>query len=77
MKKSVGSAVNKAVDGNAWKKFTDVSVNRGKTVFPKGTADLERVGVRWDYDGEVSRVDGVYNKFQMQPNAGKIPSSIK
>ncbi|KAF1835736.1 hypothetical protein BDW02DRAFT_567776 [Decorospora gaudefroyi] len=59
------------------KKFTDVTVGRGKTVYPKSSADQERVGVRWDYDGEVSRADGVYNKFQMQPNAGKVPSSIR
>jgi hypothetical protein len=77
MKKSVGSAVNKALDGNTWKKFTDVSVSRGKTVYPKSSGDQERVGVRWDYDGEVSKADGVYNKFQMQPNAGKVPSSIR
>ncbi|KAL5394806.1 hypothetical protein PMIN02_004654 [Paraphaeosphaeria minitans] len=77
MKKSISSAVNKASDGNAWKKFTDVTVGRGKTVYPKSSADQERVGVRWDYDGEVTRADGVYNKFQMQPNAGKVPSSIR
>jgi hypothetical protein len=36
------------------------------------------LGVRWDYDGEVSKTDGVYkSKFQMQPNAGKIPFSIQ
>lgn len=77
MKKSISSAVNKAVEGNVWKKFTDVSVGRGKTVYPKSSAEQERVGVRWDFDGEVTKADGVYNKFQMQPNAGKIPSSIK
>ncbi|ORY14016.1 hypothetical protein BCR34DRAFT_534755 [Clohesyomyces aquaticus] len=77
MKKTLSSAVTKAVEGNSWKKFTDVSVSRGKTVFPKSSGDQERIGVRWDYDGEVVKPDGVYNKFQMQPNAGKIPSSIK
>jgi len=77
MKKSIGGAVNTVVEGNAWKKFSEVSVGRGKTVFPKSQAEQERVGVRWDYDGEVTRTDGTYNKFQMQPNAGKIPSSIK
>ncbi len=77
MKKSISSAVNKAVEGNVWKKFTEVSVGRGKTVYPKSSADQERVGVRWDFDGEVTKADVVYNKFQMQPNAGKVPSSIK
>jgi hypothetical protein len=40
-------------------------------------AEQERIGVRWDVDGGVSKADGVYSKFQMQPNTGKIPSSIK
>jgi hypothetical protein len=37
-----------------------------------------RYGVRWDYDGEITKDDGnLYHKFQLQPNAGKIPSSVK
>ncbi|KAF2726657.1 hypothetical protein EJ04DRAFT_173934 [Polyplosphaeria fusca] len=61
----------------AAKKFTSVSVNRGKTAFPKAPKDLESLGIRWDFDGEVTQGEQVYNKFQIQPNAGKIPSSIK
>lgn len=77
MQKALRDAVGKAVEGNSWQKFTNPSAGRGKTAFPKGQAEQERVGVRWDYDGEVSKSDGVYHKFQMQPNAGKVPSPIK
>lgn len=44
----------------------------------KTQADLLKCGVRWDYDGVVKKDDGEeYHKYQLQPNAGKIPSSIK
>lgn len=75
--KSLGKSVAKAVEGNTWKKFTNPSAGRGKTVHPKGKAEQESIGTRWDYDGEVSRADGTYHKFQLQANAGKVPSSIK
>jgi hypothetical protein len=29
------------------KKFTNVSVNRGKTAYPKASKDLENLGIRW------------------------------
>jgi hypothetical protein len=61
----------------AAKKFTSVLVNLGKTAFPKAPKYLENLGIRWDFDGEVTQVGQVYNKFQIQPNAGKISSSIK
>lgn len=60
------------------KKFFEPTVNRGQTVWPKSPADLLRYGVRWDYDGVVTKDDGKeYHKYQLQPNAGKIPSSIR
>ena len=77
MKKALQNAVGKATEGNSWKKFTHPSAGRGKTVFPKEQSEQERIGVRWDYDGEVSKGNELYHKFQMQPNAGKVPSSIK
>ena len=77
LSKAIQRATQAAVEGNTWKKFVDPTAIRGKTVFPKGQADQERLGVRWDYDGEVTKADGVYHKFQMQPNAGKVPSSIE
>jgi hypothetical protein len=61
----------------AAKKFTNVSVNRGKTTYPKKPKDLENLGIRWDYDGEVEDNGILYNKFQVQPNAGKVPSTIR
>lgn len=62
---------------NAAKKFTNVSVNRGKTAYPKAPKELENLGIRWDFDGEVVRDGVLYNKFQVQPNAGKVPSTIR
>lgn len=51
-------------------------MERGGTTFPKAQKDLENLGIRWDYDGEVTESGTVYNKFQVQPNAGKVPSTI-
>lgn len=60
------------------KKFFQPTVARGKTVWPKSQADLLRFGIRWDYDGVVTGDDGVeYHKYQLQPNSGKIPSTIQ
>lgn len=60
------------------KKFFNPTAGRGKTVWPKTQADLLRYGVRWDYDGIVKKEDDKeYHKFQLQPNAGKVPSTIK
>jgi hypothetical protein len=45
------------------------TVKRGSTVFPKDPAEQKRLGVRYDYDGEITGEDGItYHKFQMQPN---------
>ena len=77
MFKSAKNAANKAVEGNGWKKFANPTASRGKTVFPKTSAQQQSLGVRWDYDGQVTRSDGIYHKFQMQPNSGNVPASIK
>jgi len=61
----------------ASKKLTNVSVNRGKTVFPKTPKDLENIGIRLDFDGEVQHDGLSFNKFQVQPNAGKVPSTAR
>ncbi|EER29466.1 hypothetical protein CPC735_071480 [Coccidioides posadasii C735 delta SOWgp] len=59
------------------RKFFKPTVARGKTVWPKNPADLLRYGVRWDYDG-INKHNGVdCHRYQLQPNAGKIPSTIK
>ncbi|PGH07902.1 hypothetical protein AJ80_07942 [Polytolypa hystricis UAMH7299] len=58
-------------------KFFKPTVSRGQTVWLKNPADLLRYGVRWDYDGIVTHNNNECHKFQLQPNAGKIPSTIK
>ena len=75
--KAIQNAVSEVVRSNIWKKFVKPSVGRGKTVWPKAQNDLEKYGVRFDYDGEVTQDGVIYHKFQCQPNAGKIPSSVK
>jgi hypothetical protein len=77
MQKALKEAVGKAVEGNTWKKFTNPSAGRGGTAFPKGQAEQERVGVRWDYDGEVTKADEVYHKFQMQQVLGRFHLPLK
>lgn len=42
------------------------------------SAEQEKFGVRFDYDKVVTKDDGTEcHMFKMQPNTGKIPSSIK
>lgn len=72
--KNLGDTV---VKSGAWKKLADPSASRGKTEWPKSKADLEKIGVRLDYDGPVDQNGVTYHKYQCQPNAGKVPSSIK
>ncbi|KAF2437965.1 hypothetical protein P171DRAFT_505743 [Karstenula rhodostoma CBS 690.94] len=72
--KSVGRALG---DSGAWKKLANPTVSRGKTAWPKSNAELENIGVRFDYDEEVTQNGVVYHKFQCQPNAGKISASLK
>jgi hypothetical protein len=61
----------------AWKKLANPTISRGKTAFPKSQKDQERLGVRLDYDGEVTKQGVQYHKYQIQPNAGKVPTSIE
>ena len=72
--KNLGDTV---VKSGAWKKLANPSASRGKTEWPKSKADLEKIGVRLDYDGQVTQSGIAYHKYQCQPNAGKVPSSIK
>lgn len=66
-----------AVVQYAWKKLANPTVDRGQTAWPKSQAELLRYGIRLDYDGVV-QVDGIdHHKYQCQPNAGRIPSSVK
>ena len=44
-------------------KLTKVVVSRGKTAWPKSPKEQERVGIRFDYDGKVTKDGEVFNKF--------------
>lgn len=78
MKSQIRAIKNAVIEGSAWKKLTKPSVRQGQTAFPKKPTDQERLGVRFDYDGEITIDNTVYHKYQMQPNAGDgIPSTIK
>ncbi|KAL2384043.1 hypothetical protein RJ035_005500, partial [Blastomyces gilchristii] len=57
-------------------KFTSVTAARGGTAYPKKPSELLNLGIRWDFDGEVTINGVVYNKFQVQPNAGKVPAPV-
>jgi hypothetical protein len=37
----------------------------GKRLSQRLRETRKRLGVRWDYDGEVSKADGFYHRFQM------------
>ncbi|OAT02968.1 uncharacterized protein BDCG_17862 [Blastomyces dermatitidis ER-3] len=39
-------------------------------------SELLNLGIRWDFDGEVTINGVVYNKFQVQPNARKVPAPV-
>lgn len=59
-------------------KFLNVKVNRGRTAFPSTSKEKQNLGIRFDFDGEETAEDGsVYNLFQVQPNAGDVPSAFK
>lgn len=72
-KKVVDTVVGRG--SGVWEKLAKPTVDRGKTGWPKTAAELERQGVRFDYDGEVVEGNQTYHKWQVQPNSGKIPST--
>ncbi|KAG6848021.1 hypothetical protein H0H93_004122, partial [Arthromyces matolae] len=69
--------IAEAVKGSAWQKFSDPSVGRGMTAFPKTSGDQEKFGIRYDYDTVVNRGGTEFHIFKMQPNKGRIPAAIK
>lgn len=77
MDKLLKALIAEAIKGNTWMKFSKPSVSRGKTAYPKTQAELERYGIRFDYDMVVEKDGQKYHMFKMQANQGKIPSSIK
>ncbi|PPQ83051.1 hypothetical protein CVT24_011990 [Panaeolus cyanescens] len=77
MQRFLATVTEAVVSGPGWKKFVKPTVGRGNTAWPRSPDEQQRHGVRYDFDKEVTRDGKVYNKFQMQPNAGKVPSVIK
>lgn len=75
--KIIKTLIAEAVKGNTWQKFTNPSAARGKTAFPKTSGDQEKYGIRYDYDTVVNKEGTDFHTFKMQPNKGKIPSSIR
>lgn len=75
--KVIKSLIAEALKGNTYQKFANPSAARGKTAYPKTPAEQEKWGIRFDYDMEINKDGMDYHLFKMQPNAGKIPSSIK
>lgn len=73
--------VNEALRKGASKKLTNVSVSEGGTAWPKAPKDLQNYGIPFDYAGQTSTLKGhlgeMFNKFEVQPNAGKIPTTFK
>ena len=63
---------------NGYKKLVRPSVALHGTAFPKTTADLESLGVRFDFAGTVEENGKKFHRFQVQVNSGnKIPTSWK
>ena len=79
MQKMLHKMANAIVSSNMWKKFTTPTVRWGITAFLRDPAKQQRLGICYDYDGEVTGDDGtIYHTYQMQCNTGNdIPSTIK
>ena len=66
------------LENNRWKKLINPTVKRGKTALPLRSVDQEEIGIRLDYDGEITLDGANFHKYEMQPNAGsKLPKTIK
>ncbi|KAF2114560.1 hypothetical protein BDV96DRAFT_577057 [Lophiotrema nucula] len=74
LSKTLGAAKNEVL--RKWTKLARPTVTRGATAWPKTSTEQEKFGIRLDYDGTVTQNGVSYHKFQVQPNAGKIPTSI-
>jgi hypothetical protein len=77
MQKALRKVVAFVLVDNNWKMLTDPTLGRGITALPTAPVLQKRLGVHFDYDNKITKEDGTYCKFQMQPNAGDIPKSIK
>lgn len=71
MRKALGNVTTAIISGNDWKKLARPTVSRGNTATPKTEAEQKRLGVRYDYDGDIEQDGVVYHKYQLQVNAGE------
>jgi hypothetical protein len=63
---------------NIWKKFIDPTVYVGGTVIPKGQAEQEKHGFRWDRDVTITLSDGrTANRYKLQANAQAASATIQ
>jgi hypothetical protein len=67
------------LDGNRCEKLArPISDQEGRTIIPSGDRNQEKVGLRLDSDGTITKAGVEYNKFQLQANAGKnVPPEVK
>lgn len=79
MSKKWRKVVQAIISSGGWKKLVRPTVALHGTAFPKSQAELERIGVRFDFAGTIQKADGSkWHRFQAQVNAGnKIPTSWK
>ncbi|KAL8726442.1 MAG: hypothetical protein Q9166_006720 [cf. Caloplaca sp. 2 TL-2023] len=78
--------LNGALEGNTWQKLATCKVNPGVAAWPKGAQNQTRIGVRFDYECDVvvtedkpdgSTISTTYHQYDVQPNAGDIPTTPK
>lgn len=63
---------------NSYKKLVRPSIALRKTAFPRTAAELENLGVRFDFEDTTEENGKKFHRFQVQVNAGnKIPTSWK
>lgn len=60
-----------------YKKLIRPTISLHGTAFPKTKPDLEKLGVRFDFAGTIEEQGKKLHCFQVQVNAGKIPTSWK
>ena len=67
-----------AMEGYGWRKLLNPTMARGATAWPREGSEQKRLGVRYDFDGEVVVEGSVFYRYKLQVNAGRdIPSTLK
>ncbi|KAJ7775915.1 hypothetical protein DFH07DRAFT_951819 [Mycena maculata] len=63
MQKALRAVGTSAVESNTWQKLANPTAGWGKTAFPKKPADREWLGVRFNYNGEITIGNTEYHKY--------------